>query len=109
VLTQTFCSVGDEELTECLTFSALVNVHIGANSAARGERQEHGLSLRALAAGQTFAALIVADEADDLSEIRRVIGQHPRTVLGGSRSAGYGQVTLSVKPWHTAEALPKKR
>ncbi len=72
-----------------------VNIHI-----AREDRQRptaDGAAIfryDALAAGQCFASMIVADDAVDLEKIKSLLPDGIRLPLGGSRSAGYGWVTV---------------
>lgn len=72
-----------------------INIHI-----AREDRQRptaDGAAIfryDALAAGQCFAAMIVAEDAADLQTIKSLLPDGTRLPLGGSRSAGYGWVVV---------------
>lgn len=48
----------------------------------------------ALAAGQTFEATIICDNDDDEPTLRALLGGY--VTLGGSRSGGYGQASISL-------------
>jgi CRISPR-associated protein Csx10 len=100
-----FCLSDEDGLLEVFNTQQIINIHIGSER--RGEVRKGESTVfryQALAAGQIFAALVVADRADDLNNIHRLIEEHLQATLGGSRSAGYGQVTLSVKSWPEDEA-----
>lgn len=55
----------------------------------------------ALAAGQTFGAIVVCDNDADVDAIRPLLAGE--VMLGGSRSAGYGRARLEVVQEETAE------
>ena len=61
---------------------------------------------QALARGQRFAAVIVADDTTDLSEIENLLKHGDLLYLGRSRSATYGQVhieSIERKEWHESQ------
>lgn len=105
-VTGTFCRFTDfDEPVEVFDPARVVNIHIGGEE--RGTVQTGKSTVfkyEALAARQTLAALIVADDARDLQDIRRLLQDHPQATLGRSRSAGYGQVTLTVTDGTVEEA-----
>ncbi|MFN3983739.1 MAG: hypothetical protein ACK4SA_25500, partial [Caldilinea sp.] len=57
----------------------------------------------ALAAGQTFASAILADDPADLLECQRLLSQDERARLGRSQNTGYGLVQISYPPDETGE------
>ncbi len=89
-----FCALQDHK-AELFEPTMQINIHI-----AREDRQRptaNGAAIfryDALAAGQSFAAMIVADEAADLQTMKSLLPDGTRLPLGGSRSAGYGWVTV---------------
>jgi CRISPR-associated protein Csx10 len=103
---KTFCRFTDDgEPVEVFDPARVVNIHIGGEE--RGTVQKGKSTVfkyEALAAGQTLAALILADDARDLQDIRRLLEDQRQVTLGGSRSAGYGQVTLTVTDGPIEEA-----
>jgi CRISPR-associated protein Csx10 len=103
---KTFCRISDDgELVEVFDPVRVVNIHIGGEE--RGTVQKGKSTVfkyEALATGQTLAALILADEARDLPDIRRLLEDQRQATLGGSRSAGYGQVALEVEDAPNEEA-----
>jgi CRISPR-associated protein Csx10 len=106
---EAFCRLNeDHDPFEVFSPPQVMNIHIGGEERGRVEKGKSTVfRYEALAAGQTLTALIVAADANDLTDVQRLIEQDPQAALGGSRSAGYGQVTLSVlsvKEWSGAEA-----
>lgn len=90
-----FCG-GNESVVEVFKPRREIHVHIGGEE--RGEVRKGSNTVfqyEALAAGQAWAALIVADDDVDLTRLRQLLAQDTHLSLGGSRSAGYGQVTIS--------------
>ncbi|HAJ36717.1 MAG TPA: hypothetical protein DCL15_13610 [Chloroflexi bacterium] len=57
----------------------------------------------ALAAGQTFASAIVADDPADLIECQRLLPQAGLVRLGRSQNTGYGLVRISYPPDESGE------
>jgi CRISPR-associated protein Csx10 len=57
----------------------------------------------ALAAGQTFASAIIADDPTDLMECQRLLAQDGQARLGRSQNTGYGLVQISYPPDETGE------
>lgn len=103
---EAFCRLNeDHDSFEVFSPPRVMNIHIGGEERGRVEKGKSTVfRYEALAAGQTLAALIVADDANDLTDVQRLIEQNPSAALGGSRSAGYGQVTLTVQAGPVAEA-----
>lgn len=60
--------------------------------------QDRGTIFRydALAAGQTFEAAILCDDANDMLILKEALDSTNHTLLGGAVSAGYGRVALDI-------------
>jgi len=99
-----FCTVDDEDVV-LYPEQRRINIH-NQRDRKRGRGIEgSGAVFRyeALDAGQTFQAVILCDEADDVEKIKPLL--EPNQVwLGGSQSAGYGQVKIDqvevAEIWH---------
>jgi len=92
---ETFCAVTASGKVERVTPEMKINIHI-----AREDRQRPTSGLAtvfrydALAEGQTFAAVILAEDAQDLAKIQALLPDQTVLAMGRSRSASYGWVEV---------------
>ncbi|MCC7209693.1 MAG: hypothetical protein IT323_20450 [Anaerolineae bacterium] len=76
----------------------VINVHTErdrASGRARGDGRGTVYRYDALAAGQSFEAAILCDEAEDAEYLKTLLTGFPVAAIGGARSAGYGRVAFS--------------
>ena len=92
---RSFCHVAASGKVEQLTPEMKINIHI-----AREDRQRPTsgsatiFRYDALAEGQTFAAVLVAEDATDLARLRELLPDKSMLAMGRSRTAGYGWVEV---------------
>lgn len=115
-LNESFCTVDDDNVV-LYKEKRRINIH-NKRDRKRGRGIEgSGAVFRyeTLDAGQTFQAVILFDEADDVEKIKPLL--EPKELwLGGSQSAGYGHIKLDrveePEVWHelgTELADPEER
>jgi CRISPR-associated protein Csx10 len=115
-LNESFCTVDDDNVV-LYKEKRRINIH-NKRDRKRGRGIEgSGAVFRyeTLDAGQTFQAVILFDEADDVEKIKSLL--EPKELwLGGSQSAGYGHIKLDrveePEVWHelgTELADPEER
>jgi CRISPR-associated protein Csx10 len=90
-----FCTVDDEN-TLLYQEKRRINIHNMRNRKQGRGVDGSGAIFRydALDAGQTFQAVILCDDSDDVEKIKPLL--EPREIwIGGSQSAGYGHIQIS--------------
>ncbi len=91
------------EYIEAIEPHLYFNIHnFNKDRNVRGKADESLLyRYEALAPGQRFGAVIIADDEEDLKVIHDLICENKDFVLGGSRSAGYGRVSFERLSMHS--------
>ena len=101
-----FCSVTGSQV-EVLAPTMEINIHIAREDRQRPTAGDAAIfRYDALAKGQTFAAIIVADCAADLTTIKKLLPTGTRLALGRSRSASYGWVSVHYASEECSDDLP---
>lgn len=90
-----FCAVTTAGKVERVTPEMQINIHIAREDRQRPTSgQATVFRYDALAAGQTFAAVILAEDAQDLATMQALLPDQTVLAMGRSRSAGYGWVKV---------------
>lgn len=108
------CSLlnGDDDACEVepVSISHQVSVHIRREHKREltGKEDSDVFAYQALAAGETFCGAILADDTNALNLFAQMLNEMLVFRIGGSRSAGYGLIRVSVNVklesnWHETE------
>jgi CRISPR-associated protein Csx10 len=98
-----FCATGGT-VDERVKPATQINIHIAREDRQRPTAGQAAIfRYDALAEGQTFAAMIVADDPADLALLQTKLPDGARLPLGRSRNAGYGWVQVSYPAANVCE------
>lgn len=108
-LNESFCTVDDEDVV-LYKETRRINIHNMRDRKKGRGTDGNGAVFRydALDTGQTFQAVILCDNPDDVAKIKPLL-EAKDIWLGGSQSAGYGHTTIKIIPneeeinWHEVE------